>query len=214
MSFVFKINEELAIISVTATELIAITRTVSHLIKNPDFIERFDNIVMEIANSYTVLDNLLSPFMQLDDAEIFARHFEQNLSEFKNRYLYDVSKPRHFSDKVYDDYLQLQRCKEAKSGFPLLKRTFSRLDGFYDKWITNDNLLAMSIENAIKLFNRHLGEIADIHKHDSEDAFFVFNSANDDFHSYLNLIQQKQRQLLSKKAFTHGNFGEASVLTS
>lgn len=196
MSFVFKINEELSATSVTAIELISITRTFHSLIKDAEFTALFDSIVATINQSYQVVDQLMSPFLQLDDEASFTQHFDQVLADFKEHYLFDVSKPRRYCDNVYDDYIKLQHSKQAKSGFPLLRRTFARLDGFYDKWITNDNLLAMSIDNAIKLYNRHLSEIAEIKQYDAEDAFVIHHSANEDLSVYTRLIQSKYEQLV------------------
>ena len=68
---------------------------------------------------------------------------------------------------------------------------FSRLDTLYDKWITNDAQLAMSIDGVLKLKNRLLNEIAEIKQKDAELAYIVFSSAFDDFRDYLTLIQTK-----------------------
>ena len=209
MSFVFKINEELSVTSVTATELISATRTLHSLIKDAEFTSLFNSIVATINQSYQVVDQLMSPFLQLDDETLFTQQFDQALSEFKEHYLFDVSKPRRYCDNVYDDYIKLQHSKQAKSGFPLLKRTFARLDGFYDKWVTNDNLLAMSIDNAIKLFNRHLSEISEIKQYDAEDAFVIHHSANQDLSVYTGLIQSKYEQLAELVAPEFGTTSNA-----
>lgn len=191
MEFVFKINQELAAVTVTATELLSVTRTISGLIKDKAFVQLFNGIVAEINKSYGVVVESFSPFYELDSEEAFTRLFDEKYEAFKGRYLMDVSKPRKYCDNVYDAYIQMQQTKEAKTTFPLLKRSFSRLDVFYDKWITNDALLAMSIDVALKLKNRLLTEIAEIKKKDVEYAYIVFSSAFDDFRDYLTLIQTK-----------------------
>ena len=109
----------------------------------------------------------------------------------------EVSKPRRYCDNVYDAYIKMQQTKEAKTGFPVLKRSFSRLDIFYDKWITNDALLAMSIDGVLKLKNRLLTEVAEIKHKDAEDAYFVFSSAFEDFRDFLTLIQNKSESVSS-----------------
>jgi hypothetical protein len=191
MSFIFKINEELAAIAVTATELLSITRALKKLINNTEYFQCFNGIVAEINKSYAVINDCFSPFYTLDGEEEFVRQFDELHESFKSRYLMEVSKPRRYCDNVYDDYIQLQQTREAKSGYPLLKRNFQRLDVFYDKWITNDNLLAMSIDGAVKLQNRLLGEIVEIKQKDAEYAYIVLSSALDDFHDLLTLIKTK-----------------------
>jgi hypothetical protein len=191
MGFVFKINEELAAIAVTATELLSITRSTTELIKNPVFIDLFYEIVAEINKSYAVVMDSFSPFSVINSEEDFEKLFDERHAAFKDRFLMDVSKPRRYCDNVYDAYIQMQKTKEAKSSFPMLKRSFSRLDTFYDKWITNDNLLAMSIDGVVKLQNRLLNEIADIKAKDTEDAYFIFTAAFEDFRDFLSLIQVK-----------------------
>ncbi|WP_455366821.1 hypothetical protein [Kaarinaea lacus] len=197
MVFEFKINEELAAIAVTATELLSISRNITSVVKNNAFIEQFCGIIAEINQSYAVVSDSFAPFYTLDSETAFIQSFDEKYEVFKGRYLLDVSKPRRYCDNVYDAYIHLQKTKEARSGFPLLKRNFERLDTFYDKWITNDNLLAMSIDGALKLQNRLLNEIAEIKQKDVEDAYIIFSSAFKDFREYLSLIQTNSNEVLN-----------------
>ena len=191
MGFVFKINEELAAIAVTATELVSVTRTIAGLVNDAAFVQCFSDIVAEINKSYGVIIDSFAPFLAIDSEEAFTQQFDSHHETFKSSYLMDVSKPRKYCDNVYDGYIKMQHTKQAKSTFPLLKRSFSRLDTLYDKWITNDAQLAMSIDGVLKLKNRLLNEIAEIKQKDAELAYSVFSSAFDDFRDYLTLIQTK-----------------------
>lgn len=191
MSFVFKINEELATITVTASELLSVTRTISGFIKNPEFIRQFNAIVSEINKSYPVVLDSFSPFYEIDSEESFVGLFDEKFEVFKSRYLMDVSKPRRYLDNVYDAYIKMQQSKEAKTNFPVLKRTFSRLDTLYDKWVTNDALLAMSIDGVLKLKNRLLTEIGEIKQKDAEYAYIIYSSSFEDFRDYLTMIKSK-----------------------
>ncbi len=197
MGFEFKINEELAAITVTSTELLSITRSITGLVKNVAFSEQFGDIVAEINQSYAVVNDSFDPFYTLGNETAFIQSFDEKYELFKGCYLMDVSKPRRYCDNVYDAYIHLQQTKEAKSRFPLLKRTFERLDAFYDKWITNDNLLAMSIDGALKLQNRLLNEIAEMKQKDVEDAYIIFSSAFEDFKEYLSLIQSNSVEVFN-----------------
>ena len=197
MGFVFKINEELASITVTASELLSITRTITGMIKNEAFIQLFSGIVREINKSYGVVLDSFAPFYELDGEEKFVQRFNEIHQAFKGAYLLDVSKPRKYFENVYDAYIEMQHTKEIKTGFPLLKQTFSRLDEFYDKWITNDSYLTLNIDGALKLKNRLLNEIAELKQKDKEYAYINFSSALDDFRDYIALIQDKSDKVAS-----------------
>ncbi len=191
MSFVFKINEELASVAVTATELYSVTHTITRLIRSPEFVQAFGEIIAEINQSYGVVVASFTPFLELDNEDTFIQSFDDKYKTFKDSYLMEVSKPRRYCDNVYDAYIEMQQMKEAKTSFPMLKDNFSRLDSLYDKWINNDAFLSMSIDGAVKLKNRLLTEIAELKKRDEEDAYMVFSSAFNDFRDYVELIRRK-----------------------
>lgn len=197
MGFVFKINEELASIAVTASELLSVTQTITGMIKNEAFVQLFSGFIREINKSYDVVIESFAPFYGLDSEEKFVRHFDEIHQTFKDRYLLDVSKPRKYFDNVYDVYIELQHTKEVKTGFPILKNSFSRLDAFYDKWITNDAYLAINIDGALKLQNRLLNEISELNKKDVEHAFINLSSAFDDFRDFVTLIKNKSDRVSS-----------------
>jgi hypothetical protein len=197
MGFVFKINEELASITVTATELLSITRTITGMVKNEAFVQLFSGIIREINKSYGVVIDSFAPFYELDSEEKFVQRFDEVHQAFKGAYLLDVSKPRKYFENVYDAYIEMQHTKEIKTGFPLLKHTFSRLDDFYDKWITNDAYLTLNIDGGLKLKNRLLNEIAELKRKDEEYAYLSFASALDDFRDYITLIQNKSDTVAS-----------------
>lgn len=191
MNLVFKINEELATISVTATELLSVTKTITGLIRAPEFTQAFSAIIAEVNQSYGVVVDSFLPFFKLDAEEKFVQLFDDTYDTFKANYLMAVSKPRKYCDNVYDAYVEMQQMKEAKTTFPILKSSFARLNTLYDKWISNDSFLSMSIDGAIKMKQRLLTEIAETKIRDSEDAYLLFSSAFDDFRSYIDLIQSK-----------------------
>lgn len=190
MGVVFKINEELASIAVTSTELLATSRSVVEYLKAKDFIDSFANIILEINRSYPVVINAFQPFNQLLTIDSFEQTFDDLHKNFKDSYLLDISKPRKFCDNVYDDYIAMQQMKEAKTGFPPVKSNFIRLNELYDKWINNDAYLAMSIDSAIKLENILLSDITNEKNIDLEDAYNLCKSTFNDFTDYLHIIQK------------------------
>ena len=187
MNYIFRINEELSSVTVTATELLSVCKSFSSTVKNDEFIEW--------EKFYAVVTASFAPFYDLDCVESFVEDFDKLHQSFKENYLIDVSKPRKYCDNVYDRYIQLQQTKEAKSSFPTLKRNFQRLDALYDKWISNDNFLGLSIDAILKQKNLLLTQIADMKKKDEEDAWQVFYASFDDFCPYLNFISGKSDEI-------------------
>jgi len=192
MTSIYNINEELCSIALTSTELLSVSKIITRTIKKEEFVRQYAYVVSEINKSYCVLDDLLSPFYQLDSESKFTDNFHNMFMTFKDTYLLEISKPRKYCDNVYDPYIELMKNKEAKTGYPLLKNQFSRLNKLYDKWINNDVYLAMSIDRVVKLIHNVLKDILMLTENDIEDAFVYFSSSLEDFSAYLTLINQNR----------------------
>jgi hypothetical protein len=189
------IVEELASISMTLTELLSITRIINGEIKNEDFTLQFNGMVNTLASCYDVVISNLLGFSEIQNEESFNNKFESLHAAYTLSYLNEISKPRTYAELAYEAHLELKRMKQSKTSFPLLKRTFIRLDELIDKWADNDVWLAMSIDNLFKRFNHLLNEIAEIKKIDVSDAYIIYHSAFTDFTSYIEIIIQKRDQL-------------------
>ena len=195
MGIELDIVEELANISVTLTELASIAKIINGEIKNSEFDKCFNKMVGELAKSYDVVTANLIPLSELASETALLDCFDARHAAYTACYLKEISKPRAYADEAYEEYLVLKSQKESKTSFPLLKRTFERLDKFVDKWVTNDAWLAMSIDNLFKRLQGLLNEIATLKKKDPADAFLIYHAAFHDFTPYLGLISQ-QRALL------------------
>lgn len=189
------IVEELASISVTLTELTSITSIINREIRKNDFAQLFNKMIRELAMSYDVVTENLAPFAGIDSESSFIADYDGLHAAYSACYLKEVSKPRLYADNAYEDYLVLKTFKESKTSFPLLKRTFTRLDQFVDKWVTNDAWLAMNIDNLFKRLQQLLNEIAEMKKKDPADAWLIHHAAFCDFSAYLALISDKRAAL-------------------
>lgn len=192
MGIELDITKELATISATLTELSSLTTIISSHIKNSDFNQRFNKMVDDIAKSYDVVSANLLPLSGLASEAEFTEAFDARHAAYTECYLKEISKPRSYGDDAYEEYLLLKTLKECKTSFPLLKKTFERLDGFVDKWITNDAWLAMSIDTLFKRLQSLLNEIAAFKKKDPEDAFAIYSTTFSGLNDYLTLIKQKR----------------------
>jgi len=189
------IARELANIGATLTELSSVAGIVNGEIRNGDFSRRFNRMLDQLAMCYDTVIANLQPFCELDSDRSFAAGFDDRYSAYRDCCLKEVSKPRRFSDDAYEEYLVLKTLKQSKTGFPLLKRTFGRLDEFVDKWVTNDAWLAMSIDTLFKMLHRLLNEVDGIRQKDPDDAWQVYEAAFTGFDAHLALIKQKHRLL-------------------
>lgn len=198
------IVQELASINVALTELSSLTRIINGEIKSGEFSSQFNKIVRDIAKCFAVVTDNLQPFFDIDTETALIARFDEQHARYAALYLKEISKPRIYSDEAYEGYVLLRLQKEIKTGFPLLKRTFERLDKFIDKWITNDAWLAMAIDNAFKRLQTFLIEITNLKNKDSEEAFLIYASAFKDFKPYFDLIKQQviQLEIRSKVADT------------
>lgn len=196
MGIELDITKELTTISATLTELSSLAGIInSHRIKNSEFDQRFNKMVDDIAKIYDVVTSNLQPLSGLATEAEFIADYDERHGTYTDCYLKEISKPRSYADDAYEEYLLLKTLKECKTGFPLLKRTFARLDGFVDKWITNDVWLAMGVDTLFKRLQSLLNEIAALKMKDPEDAFVIYNSTFTGLNDYLSLIKQK-RELL------------------
>jgi len=191
MGLEFSVNKELASISVTLTELAAVVGILRRQLPNTSFQTQLSQLVRPLFECYAVIADNLAPWRELLDEAVFQRDFEARHEAYQANFLKEASKPRIFCEQAYEQYQLLKSCKEVKTSYPLLKRNFTRLDEYLDKWIDNDTWLVMSMDLMFKMLNRLLQEIAEFKRKDAEDAYLVYASAFADFAVYLGVIEEK-----------------------
>ena len=189
MGVELNIVRELATVSVTASELAAIDNLIKGELKKPAFVEQFDKMAGAIGVCYGVTAANLQPWLEITNETEFCEKFDSAHADFKATYLSITNRPRVASERAYIEYTVLREYKETQTAYPMLKRTFDRLDEFIDKWITNDAWLAMSIENLFKMLHRFLNEVAELKQKDSTDAFTIFQAAMVALHPYYALLE-------------------------
>jgi len=187
--------QELASINVALTELSSLSRIINAEIRAGEFSIRFNTIVSGISRCFDVVTDNLMILSKIDSENALLEKYDDFHADYTNSYLKEISKPRIYSDEAYEDYVLLRLQREIKTSYPLLKRSYERLDKFIDKWITNDAWLAMSIDNLFKRLQTLFNEIAALKKKNPEEAFLIYSSAYSDFNPYFTLIMQ-QRTLL------------------
>lgn len=191
MGLELTINKDLATISVTLTEAVAVTGIIRKHIQQAEFLTLYEEIVDAIHACYSVIASNLTPFTMVNSEAEFIQKFDELNEIFQAQYLKEASKPRLYTEQIYERMQILRTLKEFKTGYPLLKRCFTRFDEYFDKWIDNDTWLVMNMDSVFKMLNRLLQEIADYKRKDPEDAYVVFASAFADFSIYLAIVSQK-----------------------
>jgi len=195
MGVELNIVRELATVSVTASELAAIENLIKGELNKPAFIEQFDKMAGAIGECYGVTAAKIQPWLEITDETEFCEKFDSAHTDFKATYLSITNQPRVASEQAYIEYMVLREYKETQTAYPLLKRTFERLDEFIDKWITNDAWLAMSIENLLKMLHRFLNEVAELKQKDPTDAFTVFRVVMVALRPYYALLENDWKAL-------------------
>lgn len=191
MGIEFVVTKELGNIAATQTEFAAVTRTVNGEIGVGSFSTLFNAMMDKMVGSYDVVVDNLRPLVELDDEVAFKSGFDERATAYRDSYLLQVGKARTLTVDAYDDYEHLVCMREAKTRYPLLKRTFLRLAELTDQWIANDYWLAMSIDTLFKMLPRLLQEVAELKRKDPADAYQIYHSAFADIASYLALIERQ-----------------------
>ncbi len=187
--------KELASVSVTATELSTVARIINNEIAGGNFHQTFNQMIALLNTCYAIPAAHVQGFLAINDHAQFVENFDQWLASYKEDYLVAASKPRFLVDEAYELYLNLQTSKEIKTGYPLLKHCFLRLDHYIDKWINNDSWLIMNIDNFFKMLLRFNNEVAELKKKDTADAFLIYDGLRQGIQPYLQIIEDQRTQM-------------------
>lgn len=211
MGIEFTIGKDLATISATISELAAVNTIICEEIGSADFQQEYASLIADILNTYRVVNRMLQPLVAISSPAEFEMDFSGSYKEYSQSYQPALSEPRVNAEFTFEKYLQFRKRKETKTGYPLLKRSFSRLHDFIDKWIDNDIWLAMTIDTLFKALNRLLGEIADINSKDTETAYVMYTSVFNNLPPYLAIIESQidniEAQLAQETAALISNAG-------
>lgn len=179
------ILNELAKITAIHCEWIAIADIVSEHVNNPEFSALYRRMLAALDPCYRFTIDTLSPFAALSTLPSFARGFEELYSDYQKKYLLEASKPRHAADQTHEVFIEIMQRREFSTTYPLLKRTFDRLDYFVDKYVNNDAWLVMSIDTILKRLSRFLNEVAELNVRDQEEAFLIYHALMQNIERYL-----------------------------
>lgn len=185
----FKLSKDLATISATAIELAAVNRLITQEISSQEFLAEYDDLLLDIVDTYWGLDNFLRPVFAINSEQAFIDQFSTVVNWYSEHYQPALSQPRINAEFTFQKYLQFRKRRETKTSYPLLRIAFSRLHDFIDKWIDNDIWLALTIDAFLKTLNRLLIELAETAKKDQEQAYVLFSSTTAGTENYLCMIQ-------------------------
>lgn len=167
---------ELAKVAATQCEWLSIAAVVTKHIRDAGFVAQYRRMSAELETCYRFTEAIFARFVAVATFEQFERAFDRLNDEYQQNYLFEASEPRRAADRAYEIFLGILQRKQFKTTYPLLKRTFDRLDYFVDKYVTNDAWLVMSIDAMLKRMSRFLHEVAELRKVDREEAFLVYRA--------------------------------------
>ncbi|WP_018013639.1 hypothetical protein [Teredinibacter turnerae] len=175
MSPDFKIAKELATIYSTAAEWQRVTQIILGMLPNNEFKSLFKKMADTLPGLFPVVTESVAPLLHIQEFADFERDFDSIQASYQQSFLSQASKPRHYAEATHELYLELVQFKEVKTSYPILKRSYSDLYDYMDKWVTNDAWLVMSCDVVFKSTNRLLLDFANQKKQDSEEAFLLFS---------------------------------------
>jgi len=191
----FTIIKELATISATITELVAIDRIIKHEIPSTDFRTDYVSLISDMHNTYQGVVTILEPLTQALTADSFAEHFEQLQPWYSDGYQSIHSASRINAEFTFEKYLQFRKRKEVNTKYPPLKAAFSRLHDYIDKWIDNDIWLSLSIDTALKMLNQKLTEVSKMKVVDEEEAYNYYYSCVAGLEAYVLMLSENIKLL-------------------
>ena len=197
MGIEFNLLKDMAAITNTAVELVAVNRIIKSHIGARAFNADYDSMLGNISHCYQVVIENLEPLLAIetDTDEGFAAAFQPVYQRYIDSYLLEISRPRVDAEYVYEKNLQFRKLKEVGTSFPILKHAFTRLHEIVDKWLDNDIWLAMTIDSLFKLIARLLNEISELTSKDPEHAFWVFQSGIKPLSMYLSVLKAQVAEL-------------------
>lgn len=198
MGIEFTITKDLATISATVSELSAVNTIICEEIGSADFHQEYTSLLWDILNTYRVVNRIVQPMVDIQSFAEFNHSFMACHQEYSGGYQAALSEPRVNAEFTFEKYLQFRKRKETKTSYPLLKRSFSRLHDFIDKWIDNDIWLAMTIDTLLKGINRFLSEVAELNSKDQESAYALFSSVMTCMPPYLEIIASRTEAIAAQ----------------
>ncbi len=215
MGIEFTITKDMATVSSTISELKAINALICEEIGSEDFRRQYDSLLFDVLNTYRVVLNILKPLTCVNSLDSFHVKFDNLQQCYSENYQSALSEPRINAEFTFEKYLQFRKRRETKTSYPPLKRTFSRLHDYIDKWIDNDIWLAMTIDTLLKMLNRFLTEVGDIKKSDEESAYHLYQSCLGNIPAFLHIIASSLEAIdktqTNISAQTHSSELQASV---
>ena len=108
MGVEFNLYKDIATITNTAVELVAIDRIVRSHIRNPDFLAEYNALLGEVSSCYQVVIDNVEPFLEGVVEEKFSEQFHPAYSYYINCYLSEISRPREYAERCYEKNLQFR----------------------------------------------------------------------------------------------------------
>ncbi|MBA53215.1 MAG: hypothetical protein CMK89_02060 [Pseudomonadales bacterium] len=193
----FTLCKEAASIATTATELAAIQQLLCSHIPKAEFRSALGLVIDPLTETYQVLIYILDPLFSIKSESDFNSGFGAAHEQYKQRLQEKSSLPRSSVEASYEAYLIFSQSKEAKTGFPILRRSFDRLLNYIDKYVDNDSWLLMNIDNVYKMLNLLLGEIAELNTGDPEEAWLTYDLAMESLLPFMQIINTRAQALAS-----------------
>jgi len=205
MGIEFQVIKDIGTISATLSEVAAVNKVICEEISSENFHKEYESLLFDILQSYRLVVDTLQPLLSIKTAEVFNEHFSKVFADYGERYQATHSETRVNAEFTFEKNLQFRKRKEVKTSYPSLKKSFSRLHDFIDKWIDNDIWLCMTIDTLLKMLFRHLTEVSELYKKDEEMAFGLYCSCVHNLIPFMQIIEQDLNNIDTTRLLLEGN---------
>lgn len=172
-----KIGKELGTLQAALGQWSHLYRVLNSQMSEGEFFELYSAMFNSLLPAFKLAPNNLRPLFALQDVDSFQKDFTNLAKTYGGTYLNEASKPRHHCEQCHEYYIELSTQRLIKTSFPVLKRNFSDLYEYIDKWVTNDAWITMGIDIILKYTQKLMLDLDKLRAQDEESAWIVYRSA-------------------------------------
>lgn len=195
MNLELKIYKELGSINAAAMQWHNIAATVNKTMGGGEFKDNFNRMYSALIGLFRVVESDIGAVYQIQSIESFNEQFLTLKKDYSASFLKSASQPRQFTEAAHEEYITLSTLKEINTGYPLLKRCFSDLYQYMDKWVTNDSWLVMCADTVFKTTNRWLIDMESFFKQDPDEAWLIYECHCKHMRTLLSLLAKICQEL-------------------
>jgi hypothetical protein len=160
-----------ATLKVSLNDFVAVVGRLTGAVQEEAVRASLKDMIAEVRKSYETAVDVFTPFFAIDSREKFQADFATRYAEFNNKYLRDKNYIKTSSHIVSNKILEVLQRQKYREGWPILGRSYDRLQRLGAEWIGSDEQLGQSMDTLLKGLDVSLKRITERKQYDPDDAF-------------------------------------------